>query len=428
MNTRHNASAGGNRPAPRRRKLWEGKEGYHCSIVGTCLRRADIRRLARKRLYGLSSTMDDFQIHTNLVNQASQRCPQSRALHKLLDLKHRKAINRYKRAEDDDAIHGLWTRDLDKGAVAGAYWAVMTHPTISSELRSQIYGQVHMLSHDVFASSQKERQSANELRSKLALLEKVLLSERQLARKEKKQHLADQDELAKMQATQECLLAEQRELLTRITTLESGADRAELEKRIETLQEDLLAVRQKNAGLQGTGDLLAAQLEQSRELLEVAWDNVDDLESRCKALQREKEELALEILSMETAMILNATTATPDCEHCSDQHTERCPGPDLCGKTVLYVGGLSKMVPRYREMVEKMNGRFIHHDGGKEASRNQLPKMLHTADAVLCPIDCVSHDATNCVKRICKRNQKPYVMMRSSGLSSLAKGLTKIIQ
>lgn len=54
--------------------------------------------------------------------------------------------------------------------------------------------------------------------------------------------------------------------------------------------------------------------------------------------------------------------------------------------------------------------------------------MLTTADAVLCPVDCVSHDACNGVKKMCKRFQKPFVLMRSAGLSSLAKGLSDIVQ
>ena len=126
--------------------------------------------------------------------------------------------------------------------------------------------------------------------------------------------------------------------------------------------------------------------------------------------------------------MLGAIDASCSCSTCGDQDTNRCPGPDLCGKTILYVGGLHKMVSHYRQLIENHGGKFLHHDGGKEASRTILPKMLSSADAVLCPIDCVSHDACTCVKKICKRYQKPYVMMRSSGLSSLAKGLTEIVQ
>jgi SET domain-containing protein len=70
----------------------------------------------------------------------------------------------------------------------------------------------------------------------------------------------------------------------------------------------------------------------------------------------------------------------------------------------------------------------MHHDGGKEVSRTLLPKMLISADAVLCPIDCISHDVCNCAKKICKRYQKPFILMRSASLSSLAKGLSDIVQ
>ncbi|HHD57299.1 MAG TPA: DUF2325 domain-containing protein, partial [Desulfobulbaceae bacterium] len=59
---------------------------------------------------------------------------------------------------------------------------------------------------------------------------------------------------------------------------------------------------------------------------------------------------------------------------------------------------------------------------------NKLPKMLTTADVVVCPVDCVSHDACTCVKKMCKRYQKPFALMRSSGLSSLAKGISEIVQ
>jgi hypothetical protein len=113
---------------------------------------------------------------------------------------------------------------------------------------------------------------------------------------------------------------------------------------------------------------------------------------------------------------------------CGDFANGSCKGPDLCGKTVLYVGGQHSMVPQYRQLVEQYGGNFMHHDGGRENSRQLLPKMLCGADAVFCPVDCVSHDACKRVKKICKRYSKPFVMMRSSGLSSLAKGLGTITQ
>ena len=69
------------------------------------------------------------------------------------------------------------------------------------------------------------------------------------------------------------------------------------------------------------------------------------------------------------------------CLQCADQNTDNCPGPNLCGKTVLYVGGLHKMVPHYRQLVEQFGGRFLHHDGGKEAS--SCPAASRSSTALL---------------------------------------------
>lgn len=116
------------------------------------------------------------------------------------------------------------------------------------------------------------------------------------------------------------------------------------------------------------------------------------------------------------------------CKACTDRQTDQCPGPALCGKTVLYVGGIRRMVPYYRQLIERHGGQFLHHDGGKEIARRLLPSMSTCADAVFCPIDCVSHDACHCVKKFCKRYQKPFVPMRSASLSALARGLGKMMQ
>ena len=39
---------------------------------------------------------------------------------------------------------------------------------------------------------------------------------------------------------------------------------------------------------------------------------------------------------------------------------------------------------------------------------------------MLCPIDCVSHQACLRVKALCRRRAKPFVPLRSSSASSLA--------
>ena len=73
----------------------------------------------------------------------------------------------------------------------------------------------------------------------------------------------------------------------------------------------------------------------------------------------------------------------------------------------------------------RLNGHFIYHDGGIEDHEGQLGRILGQADVVLCPVDCVSHRASLRAKTFCKRTAKPFVPLRSAGLSSFVTGLRR---
>ena len=95
---------------------------------------------------------------------------------------------------------------------------------------------------------------------------------------------------------------------------------------------------------------------------------------------------------------------------------------------MLYVGGRSTLTPHLRSLVESSNGRFAHHDGGLEESRAGLHCSLSGADMVFCPVDCVSHDACLRVKQHCRQQDKPFIPLRSSGISAFAAGLRQSCQ
>ena len=46
--------------------------------------------------------------------------------------------------------------------------------------------------------------------------------------------------------------------------------------------------------------------------------------------------------------------------------------PNLGGRAIAYVGCRRSLVQHYRSLVEQLNGRFIHHDGGVEDNRSAL--------------------------------------------------------
>jgi len=411
----------------RQKKLWELPDRYHCSVLGTCLRRSDLRRFAKKKLFRMEAGASDYQIHLDLVGFAAVRNPKSRALHKFLDERYRAAVKRYSAIRDEAKTLELWEQDLKKGTIAGAYWAIMTNQYVSVDVRNEVYGQNHMMSHNSISVNQREQRLAEEIRNKAAMLEEVLVSERQIHLKEQMAMACEIEKLRKLKEKNFLLAAENKKIIEKNSRLKSELTGSSLSGKMDKLNDQLRESNKRNEGLCAEIENLKSALVDSRDLIDLANRSSEELTLENTALEENLAVMQQEVLSMDTAM-LGAMDSSRSCTACGDQDTNRCPGSDLCGKTILYVGGLHKMVSHYRRLVENHGGKFLHHDGGKEVSSAILPKMLSTADAVLCPIDCVSHDACTRVKKICKRYQKPYVMMRSSGLSSLAKGLTEIVQ
>lgn len=102
----------------------------------------------------------------------------------------------------------------------------------------------------------------------------------------------------------------------------------------------------------------------------------------------------------------------------SEQQLEDC--------TVLCVGARASAVPVYRQLIEKMGGRFLHHDGGNEDNVARLDHTLAAADLVICQTGCISHDAYWRVKTHCKRTGKECMYVDNPSAHSLFKGLEQV--
>jgi len=411
-----------------RKKLWHIEGCYKCALIGTCLSRAELRRLARERQFAAEPGMDDYQLHAHFIKISDQDNDQAKALGKHLEKKYRSAAKKYLKAETDRDIKVLWDEDLAQGRVDSGWWGILTHPQASLEIVARVYGELHMLAHDYAANVNKDRLLIGNLRAKADMLEEVVGSERQHFRQEKKLLREDIAELHRKLANRANLIKENDGLRREIVALNQRISDMESQRSNDNEQQLIAELRQNNNGLYGRIDELTEELDLVRDQFSRAAARLRELEQLRGRLERRETEQSREAASLEGMLLQHIARSQDPCVQCADQNTSNCPGPNLCGKTVLYVGGLHKMVPHYRQLVEQFGGRFLHHDGGKEASRNLLPKLMSTADAVLCPIDCVSHDACNCVKKMCKRYRKPFVLMRSSGLSSLARGLNQINQ
>ena len=71
-------------------------------------------------------------------------------------------------------------------------------------------------------------------------------------------------------------------------------------------------------------------------------------------------------------------------------------------------------------LAEKRGATLLHRDGGIDDRSGLLAAQVARADLVFFPVDCVSHNAVAVVKRVSRQTGKPYVALRSSGLTSFA--------
>jgi hypothetical protein len=409
-----------------RKKLWEIDSSFKCSVIGTCMTRSELRKLSREKVYDIASDCDDYQLHMDFIGISKMPDLMGRSLHKYLEKKYRSDTRKYFKVATDAEVEMLWNEDVLEGRVHSAWWGVITHPQVSMDLVNRLYGQLHMMGHDNLSSFYKKKKEIEELKTKVTSLEEVLTAERQMYLEEKRKFKEQLSVLAMENDGKNILIRENQFLREKLAAqkqryADSQTAANDLSQQISLNPNDIDSSAKERVVDGGS------ELRFLRDKQVINKEKIEEMKKMLCELEQQKVEQAQEIDSLEK-MLLQFMNQEEVCETCVDQDTEKCPGRNLCGRTVLYVGGLNKMVPHYRQMVENLGGCFIHHDGGKEVSRNILPKMLFAADAVLCPIDCVSHDACNCVKKICKQNQKPFVLMRSASLSSLARGLSHIVQ
>ncbi len=377
--------------AKRRTSIWDMHHSVHCSIVGTCLSSAELRRLMIKLGVHGADTADDHDLHKQGVTIAGRPQGGGKLIQKALDRRHEAAIKQFAKAKDEAALRALWDDAVKRGDIPGAYWAVLSHPAATDAVMRRVFGDVHMLSHMVGAANRADIRRLRQLEEdNAALSAKLEAQQRQLrdgftARDDKIRLLNealsralaqapaqaghDSDDL---RAASDALIDVDRRLNREV------AHRKRLESRIDA------------------ATLAQSQAERVRQ----------DAARECEALRRE---LALAEVQINGWLGEDASAA-----------------PDLGGAQVLYVGGRANQVPQLKALVERTGGAFLHHDGGIEHSMTLLPGLISRADFTVFPIDCISHDAMGMVKRQCRLAAKPFLPLRTSSLACLLAGLAAI--
>ncbi len=403
--------AAGGRP-----RLWDLPHKYHCPVIGTCLHVDELRRLAKKSGCMPTHELSDFEVHVSFVAAAESRNPLSQAVQRTLERRYTAVVKRFARARAPADLEHLWREALANGEVQGAFWAVMSHPHAPPELRTRAYEDVHMLSHQIGAGLNADLKALAETRETLARVRRessaaAARAERALAEKDARLAQAER-QLADLAGVETALEAAR----GRLAALESGAELKALRTRVDAQDQEIAMLRQRarEHAAQVTG--LERRLARSEQR---------GSETAAELAEREASLRALEAL-LPTDTAAEACECDGNCANCPEAAEAERNGIDLSGRRILCVGGRGSLSGHYRALVERCNGELVRHDGGLEDNRSRLESLLASADAVICPLDCVSHDASLRTKRFCKRHGTPCVMLKRSGIGAFALALSQL--
>jgi hypothetical protein len=93
---------------------------------------------------------------------------------------------------------------------------------------------------------------------------------------------------------------------------------------------------------------------------------------------------------------------------------------------ILYIGGRTAIVPHLRAAAEARVAAFYHHDGGIEDSLHRIEELIERCDAVICPVDCVSHGACRLAKAICQRLSRRFLPIPTASRSGFERALDRL--
>jgi hypothetical protein len=369
--------------AVRRTKIWEFNTNLHCSIIGTCLSTSELRQVLKK-LGMVALDCTDHELHGIAVTLAGRHDDAAKQLHKALDHRHKLLVNQFAKAATEDAVRALWHDAVRRGEIPGAYWATLTHPLTNQTIIREAFGEVHMLSHLVGSANRADIRRLCQLEAEKADLETKV---------ERQQQALHQAVVVRDGQIRELRQALADRIVSDATT-QVTADTAPLQGLIADRERRLAAETRRRIALEER--LVAALAERDAErAARVAAERV------AETLRRE----------------LQAVEASFSAPMESDGSTR------LDGTVLLYVGGRPNQIPSMRTMIEQRGGTFLHHDGGVENHQNLLPGLISRCDFALFPVDCISHDAANMVKSLCRQAGKRFIPLRSASVTSLLAAL-----
>ena len=377
-----------------RLRFWEVEGFFKCPVAGWCLDIPEQKEIVRKA--GICTKgKSNLEIHEIVVKSLDDENGLSRKIDFWLNRKYQKEINELSSLEPGEFIQ-RWEASLKGGEFDGIVWVAVTKADLSPEVRRSIFGDLHMETHVRAKQLGNERQRLDQEQKRN---ERFAKSAKEASRINK--ILKRENEELKNQLGVACRLSD---ALQR--------QNQEMEKELSKVNENSLIVslQKENAQLRGEKDGVLKQ--------------ISTYQGDLRRLENQNNKLLSKLKKQQQIRFQRSNESVGSVKQISDSGLpDSAPSIDLSQKCVLVVGGLPKMEPLYRQLIERNKGIFEYHDGRVNTRPKELANQVRRAGLVLCCIDHSSHTSALIVKKLCKKYETPFRMLINSSLNNISLAL-----
>ncbi|SMB28650.1 conserved protein of unknown function [Sterolibacterium denitrificans] len=396
-------------PLRQRRRIWEMPSAWHCTLAGTCLSIADLRHLMKSGEHD-DAIVGDYGLHSYIVNHCGNRNAITEEIHRLLNHRHAGSLRHFARFKGADAVLAAWKDAFAAGNIAGSLWAAWTHGDIGEYEGSVIYGDLHMLSHQLCAQAQPSQIRIAELEKDNGRQNAEILRLRQA--------------LASMRSERAQRVVE---LEGRVAELEGKLACA---RKTETTLAEAGNALSQNRSLRERNDLLNRRLAALEQRSQAQQNRITEFENelaRARNATQRKLDPALASFAA-TASVAASAVEAAEATETACRLAERAADIPLGGRRILCIGGRPGLIAHYRRLVESNGGCFIHHDGGQEDNEHRIDAIVAGADVVFCQVGYLSHPAYWRIKEACKQRGLPCIFQKSGGITAFSRDLEMIAE
>ena len=288
-----------------------------------------------------------------------------------------RSIEYFKHAQTTEEVSLLWEQAVEQGDAVGAFWAALTHPRCDDALQKTLCRDMRILRYHAAAGARANISQPG------ALLEENAVLARELGRVQKR--------------------------CTRLLTEKSGE--------IEQLNAQLLQTRNENIDKENALALLSADLAAEQESRQRLQHQINQMSAHQIALETQLRGLQQKLAAMKTGTTDTGPADAAEKIVAESDTAEIFPARLHFHKTVLCVGGHAGHVATYRDLIERVGGRFAHHAGSVEDNQSLLDANLAAADLVICQTGCITHNTYWLVRDFCKRTGKRCIFVKNPDTS-----------